>query len=113
MRMRALGPMVLVGGLVALLLASSTIPAEAWWRGRVWVEPGIVVEPPVVVAPPVYVPSYPAAVVVEPSAPVYQQQPQAAQQSWYYCQDPAGYYPYVQQCPRGWQAVSPTPRPGQ
>ena len=113
MRMRALGPLVLVGGLVALLLASSTTPALAWWRGGVFVGPGVVVGPSVVVAPPVYVPSYPAPVVVEPSAPVYQQQPQTAQQSWYYCQDPAGYYPYVQQCPRGWQPVSPTPRPGQ
>jgi hypothetical protein len=84
MRMRALGPMVLVGGLAT--------PALAWWRGGVFVGPGVVVGPPVVVAPPVYVPSYPAPVVVEPSAPVYQQQPQTAQQSW---------------------AVSPTPKPGQ
>jgi hypothetical protein len=26
-------------------------------------------------------------------------------QSWYYCSDPAGYYPYVAQCNTGWQAV--------
>jgi hypothetical protein len=82
--MRTLGPMVLVGGVVA--------PALAWWRGGVFVGPGVVVGPPVVVAPPVYVPSCPAPVVVEPSAPVYQQQLQTAQQSW---------------------AVSPTPKPGQ
>jgi hypothetical protein len=24
---------------------------------------------------------------------------------WYYCQNPAGYYPYVTQCTVGWQAV--------
>jgi hypothetical protein len=24
---------------------------------------------------------------------------------WYYCQNPAGYYPYVQQCPTQWQPV--------
>jgi hypothetical protein len=114
MRMRALGPMVLVGGLVALSLAASVTPALAWWRGGVFVSPGVVVGPPVVVAPPVYVPSYPAPVVVEPPAPTYQQQqPQTAQQYWYYCQDPQGYYPYVQQCPRGWQPVSPTPQAGQ
>jgi len=111
MRMRSLGPVLLVGGLVALLLAASVTPALAWWRGRVFVGPDIVVGPPVVVAPPVYVPSYPAPVVVEP-APTYQQQPQTAQQYWYYCQDPQGYYPYVQQCPRGWQLVSPSPTPG-
>jgi hypothetical protein len=31
-------------------------------------------------------------------------QPYAAQ-SWYYCSDPAGYYPYVTQCNAGWQTV--------
>jgi hypothetical protein len=28
-----------------------------------------------------------------------------ASQYWYYCQNPAGYYPYVQQCSTGWQTV--------
>jgi hypothetical protein len=26
-------------------------------------------------------------------------------QTWYYCWDPAGYYPYVTQCNTGWQVV--------
>ena len=26
-------------------------------------------------------------------------------QTWYYCADPAGYYPSVTQCNTGWQAV--------
>jgi hypothetical protein len=26
-------------------------------------------------------------------------------QTWYYCSDPAGYYPYVTQCNVGWQTV--------
>jgi hypothetical protein len=26
-------------------------------------------------------------------------------QTWYYCSDPTGYYPYVTQCNTGWQAV--------
>jgi hypothetical protein len=25
--------------------------------------------------------------------------------TWYYCSDPAGYYPYVAQCNTGWQTV--------
>ena len=29
----------------------------------------------------------------------------SASQIWYYCYDPAGYYPYVTQCNTGWQAV--------
>jgi len=28
-----------------------------------------------------------------------------AGQTWYYCSDPAGYYPYVAQCNTGWQTV--------
>ena len=28
-----------------------------------------------------------------------------ASQTWYYCSDPAGYYPYVTQCNVGWQTV--------
>jgi hypothetical protein len=28
-----------------------------------------------------------------------------AAQYWYYCSDPAGYYPYVTQCNTGWQPV--------
>jgi hypothetical protein len=31
-------------------------------------------------------------------------QPYSAQ-NWYYCSDPAGYYPYVSECNTGWQAV--------
>ena len=29
----------------------------------------------------------------------------SASQNWYYCSDPAGYYPYVTQCNTGWQTV--------
>ena len=28
-----------------------------------------------------------------------------ASQTWYYCSDPVGYYPYVTQCGTGWQTV--------
>jgi hypothetical protein len=50
----------------------------------------------------------------------YVQQPQAeivAPQSnrgatyWYYCTEPAGYYPYVQQCAKPWIAVQPNAVP--
>jgi hypothetical protein len=30
---------------------------------------------------------------------------QPSSQIWYYCPDPAGYYPYITQCYAGWQAV--------
>jgi len=32
-----------------------------------------------------------------------------AQQYWYYCANPAGYYPYVPQCATTWQAVPENP----
>src|SRR3984893_14823935 len=37
---------------------------------------------------------------------VYSGEGQAyASQSWYYCSDPAGYYPYIAQCNTPWQTV--------
>jgi hypothetical protein len=32
--------------------------------------------------------------------------------SWYYCDNPAGYYPYVRSCMGPWRAVAPTPPGG-
>jgi hypothetical protein len=29
----------------------------------------------------------------------------SARSTWYYCSDPAGYYPYVSRCNTGWQSV--------
>ena len=56
--------------------------------------------PPVVTPPPqVYVQPAPEAPVQPPPTPP----------SWYYCDNPQGYYPYVQQCPGGWRPVAPTP----
>ncbi len=57
--------------------------------------------PPVVVAPP-------PQVYVQPSPPVAAQPPPPA--SWYYCDNPQGYYPYVQQCPGGWRQVPARPQ---
>ena len=30
---------------------------------------------------------------------------------WYYCTDPAGYHPYVKDCPQGWMQVVPSGPP--
>jgi hypothetical protein len=66
--------------------------------------------------PPYYY--YPPAVVAVPVAPttyIEQGSPQAApaQQSyWYYCAESKTYYPYVKECPAGWQRVAPQPAPG-
>jgi hypothetical protein len=55
-------------------------------------------------------PYTPPAVVQVPSPPP--PQPQALPPTWYYCNRPAGYYPYVPDCPSGWKAVPATPPPG-
>lgn len=64
--------------------------------------------------PPLY--TYPPAVMVPNTPPVYIQQeiqPTPSQTNyWYYCKNPDGYYPYVKDCPGGWLPVSPIP-PGQ
>lgn len=35
--------------------------------------------------------------------------PGQAPQYWYYCPNPAGYYPYVPACPTNWMAVPASP----
>jgi len=63
---------------------------------RPYDSPGYYSAPVVVQQPTVYMQQAPQAV---PAQPAY----------WYYCQDPQGYYPYVNQCPRGWMRVVPAP----
>ena len=46
-------------------------------------------------------------VYVEQPAPGPQQQAPAGY--WYYCADSRAYYPYVKECPAGWQRVAPQP----
>lgn len=58
---------------------------------------------------------YPPVVVQPSPPPVYVErgdsQPAPAQEYyWYYCADAKMYYPYVKQCPGGWQRVSPHPQ---
>ena len=108
---------------VAVLLAGSVVPSYAdgrhgggWHRGRHggWRAPVVFVGPrffvgsafypgPYAYAPPVVVPP---VVVAAPAPPVYTQSPQY----WYYCQNPAGYYPSVPQCPTQWLQVAPQPQ---
>lgn len=70
---------------------------------------------PWVYPPPFYY--EPRVIVVRPSPPpVYIEQYEAPaqpaatdQQYWYYCRGAKGYYPYVSECPGGWQKVLPQP----
>ncbi len=79
------------------------------WYGGVWLDPWAVDywpgyyggDPEVIVAP-VQTPTY-----VEP-APVTNV-PQSGGSDWFYCGNPAGYYPYVRNCSVSWQRVPSTP----
>lgn len=73
---------------------------------------------------PSYYPPYPyySPIVVERPAPqVYIEQPalvapppapiaEAPTNYWYYCTAAGAYYPYVKECPDGWQTVVPQPQ---
>lgn len=101
--------------LVALLLATvGSSPALADRRHHSHAQVGVYLGIPF--APwPWYYPywDYPSRVVVVPAPqpPVYVEQspaPAAPQTSyWYYCVDAKAYYPYVKECPGGWQQVVP------
>ena len=44
--------------------------------------------------------------------PDYMEEEGAADQAyWYYCAGAKAYYPYVKECPGGWQRVAPPPPP--
>jgi hypothetical protein len=79
--------------------------------GAPWVEPGYYY-PPYYAYPRYY--AYPDPIVVR-SAPVYIEQGEvdssapAEEGSWYYCRKSKAYYPYVKECPGGWQKVAPRP----
>ena len=52
----------------------------------------------------------PPAVYVAPEPVVVVPPPQATGgEWWYYCRAAGAYYPYVQQCPTGWERVPPHP----
>ncbi|MBI2316177.1 MAG: hypothetical protein HYY28_09390 [Betaproteobacteria bacterium] len=62
-----------------------------------------------------YPPYYPPVAVVPSSPPTYIEQgseaqaPSRSSSAWFYCADAKAYYPYVKECPGGWQRVAPQP----
>jgi hypothetical protein len=74
---------------------------------------------------PAYYPAYPyydgdyypydSSTYIEQGTPTYSQSAPAygqGTQYWYYCPDPAGYYPQVPTCAKGWLRVVPSGAPG-
>ena len=75
-----------------------------WGPWGPWGWPGPYYYPPTTVV----VPAQPMQYIEKGSAPGAP----ATESWWYYCDASKGYYPYVKECPSGWQRVSPTPPPG-
>lgn len=113
--------------LIIALLLLGTVSAGNAWADRGHVHFGVMIGPywgPMYYPPPpYYYPPYYPVVVTHPAPQVYiEQQPAPAAPAapvaaaptnyWYYCAAAKGYYPYVKECPSGWQKVLPQP-PGQ
>jgi hypothetical protein len=105
--------------LVVILCGAAASESALAWRGGharfgVFIGPGWY--PPYYGYPPYYYPPYYPPVVVAPAAPttyieqgVAQAAPALPTGYWYFCDDAKAYYPYVKECPGGWQRVSPQP----
>lgn len=120
--MKILKSPILKCGVVALVLVSTGV-GSAWAdrgyygyrHGYSGARFGLVIGAPF---SPWYYPSpyyYSPPVIIEPAPQVYIEQapvvPPASMQSnyWYYCDASRTYYPYVTECPGGWQRVVPQP----
>ena len=109
--------LALIAAAAALMTAGS---AFAWGHGHSRVTIGFGFGYPFYAPAPWYY--YPPPSYYYPPAPVVIQQPQTyverqdaapeTQSYWYYCAESKTYYPYVKQCPGGWQRVQPSPPPG-
>lgn len=105
----------------AAVCLSGTAEAARWHvgvfvGGPVWYGPGPYYygPPPYYYPPPVV---YGPPVVVQDQPDVYVERPQAnegaapgsSSGTWWYCGASKKYYPYVKECPSGWQEVPATP----
>lgn len=125
--MKAINRAGLCLGLIGLLACGSTLadPRGGYRHGHGGWHGGLIISAPLFL--PYYgmpYSAYPhgpypyayAPALVAPAEPpeyIEQSQEQATTPPrWYFCKDPKGYYPYVKQCPPGWQAiVPPAPSP--
>lgn len=82
---------------VGVYIGAPVVAAPIWYHG--YYGPSYYYSPP-----PVYY-STPQYEYIERDAPAAQPQ----QTWWYYCNDAQAYYPYVKECPGGWQRVAPQP----
>ena len=114
---------LLLSGALAATLVAAAMPASAHGHRGDHARLGFYLGVPLAVPyfyPPTYYYGprvyYPEPLAMAPAAPAYyMQQDNAASAAppggyWYYCRDPQGYYPQVQQCPTPWQQVPAQPQ---
>ena len=115
-RMLRAAPIAVALGLGAAASMVSA-PALAWYhhgygpRFGFYIGPGYGSYPPPYYYPPVVVQPAPPPVYIEQNPQPAYSAPAPAQNSWYYCAGSRSYYPYVKDCPGGWQQVAPQPAP--
>jgi hypothetical protein len=105
---------VTLASALMLLGALASSSALAWHRGGAHV--GVFIGGPVWGYPYYPYPYYaypPVVVQAPPTQYIEQSSPDTTQQQgyWYYCADAKAYYPYVKDCPAGWQKVVPQTQP--
>ena len=113
---------VLILALALLGAVVSTSAPAAHYGGHarfgVYLGPGYWYPPPYYTYPPYYSPYYYPPVAAPAAPPTYVEQgvappvqaaPAQPQGYWYYCDGSKAYYPYVKECPGGWQRVAPQP----
>lgn len=109
---------LLAGAAVAIAAVATAGSADAAWRGgfygpHFFVRPafGFGIYAPLWVPPPVYYAPPPVVVqqgyVAPPPVTVAPAEPNPG--LWYYCNNPQGYYPYIQQCGSQWMTVPANP----
>jgi hypothetical protein len=103
-----------LSGAVLVFGAIASVPALAWHHGGHARFGVFIGAPGYWNAPYYYPPYYPPLIAVPSSPPTYIEQggaqPAQSQSNWwYYCADAKAYYPYVKECPAGWQQVAPQP----
>lgn len=102
----------------AALLFGLLLSGSAWPHGhgfpRHHTHVGIAIGIPLVAAPwyypaPQIYTNPPVAALPQAYIEMNSRQQQPSGSWWYYCHDPEGYYPYIKECPRGWERVDPQP----
>lgn len=85
------------GARVGVYVGAPIMLGPMWYPSPYYYQPvPVVVAPPA--PPPVYIEQAPAVAPVE-----------VQQSYWYYCKPSKSYYPYVKECPAGWERVLPQP----